>query len=98
MDAVGGCWVLGVEVCYLFWSILNTIRILPGVSFYSITFPFDQVLKLSLEHPTIEDFLYEVFFFTIDEFWRWWQGPVLARNQVRRCWGQLNHIKELKTG
>jgi hypothetical protein len=95
MDVAGGCWVSGVEVCYFFQSILNAICIFLEVSFYSITFPFDQVLKSSSEHPTVEDFLCKVFFFfTIDKFQRWWQGPVLARNWVRWCQGQLNHIKD----
>src|SRR6266567_3059101 len=71
-DVTRGYQVSGVEVCYLLQGILNVIRIFPGIPFYSITFPFDQVLKLSLEHPAVQDFLYEVFFFAVDEFRRWW--------------------------
>ena len=94
MDATGGCWVSGVEFCYLLRGILNVIRIFPGVPFYSITFPFDQVLKSSPEHPAVQDFLHEVFFFAVNEFWRWWWGSVSAEDRVCGSQGQLNHIED----
>ena len=83
-----------MEVCYFFQGILDIIYVLPGISFYTVTLPFDQVLKSSPEYPAVQDFLDEIFFFAINEFQRWWWGSMSAEDRVCGSQGQLNHIED----
>jgi len=60
-----------MEFCNLLQHIFDVFQIFPRVPFYAITFPFDQVLKTSLEHPTVQNLFHNVFLFTIHKFWGW---------------------------
>ena len=50
-----GLLVLGVELCYLLWCVVEILQVFPGISLYPIAFPLDQVLEFPLEHPTVQD-------------------------------------------
>ena len=75
-------------------GVVEVVRVFPGVILYSVAFPFDQVLELSLEHPAVQDFFYKVFILTIDEFWGWqrWLPP----SDDRVVWGrgQFYNVKD----
>jgi len=47
---------------------MNIILRFPGVVFNTKTLPLDQVTKLAVDHPTIQDFLHYPLFFTIYNF------------------------------
>jgi len=80
-------------LCNLFWGIVNIFCIFPSVVLYTITFPFDQVLKSFSEHPTVENCLHYVFLFTINEFWWGGQRCMSARDGVNWRWSQLDYIE-----
>ena len=71
-----------MEVCYHFCSIVKVLCVLPGVVLYSVALPFDQVLESTPEHPTVQDFFHNVFFFTVNEFWRRWRSCTSSSNGV----------------
>jgi len=73
MNAAWGSQVFGVELCYLFWGMVEILQVFPGISLYSVAFPFDQILELPSEHSTVQDLFHNIFLFPIYEFQGWWQ-------------------------
>ena len=82
-----------MEFGHLVWGIGELIRVLPGVLLHPIALPFDQVLKFSAEHPAVQDFFDDIFFFAIDEFGGRWRVSASTNDGVFRRQGQLYHIK-----
>ena len=65
---IGECEVIGVDELL---SILQVVAGFPGILCFVISFPFDEVLELVAEVFGTEDFLHHVFFYVIDDDWRW---------------------------
>ena len=80
------CWIAGMEFCYLLWGMVKVFQVFPSVPFYSIALPLDQILKFPSEHPTVQDFLHNVFLFSIDEFRRWRWVPTSSDDRI--LWGE----------
>jgi len=91
---VWGSRVLGVEVRYLLWGVVEILQVLPGISLSSIAFPLDQVLEFLSEHPTVQDFFHNVLLFPIYEFRRRWQVPTSSDDWVVGSGRQLHDIKD----
>jgi hypothetical protein len=56
-----------------------------------MTLPLDQVLQVVVTHLAIQYRLNLILFLTIDESWGWGWCRSLARNEIRKCGGQLDH-------
>jgi len=89
-----GSQVLGVELCYLLWGVVEILQVFPGVPLYSIAFPFDQILGLPLEHPTVQDLFHNIFLFPIHEFQGRWQVPTSSSDWVVRSGRQFHDIED----
>ena len=66
-DATWGGRVASVEFSDLLRGIVYILRILPCVPFHTITFPLYQILEPPSKHPAIQDLLYYVLFFAVNE-------------------------------
>jgi hypothetical protein len=83
-----------MEVCDIFQGVFNIFQVFPSVSFYTVTIPFDQVLKPLPEHPTVQNLLNDIFFFPIYEFWGWGWRRMSTGDQVWRGQSYFDHIKD----
>jgi len=87
-----GSRVLGMELCYLFWDVVEIFRVFLGISFYPVAFPLDQILDFPSKHPTVQDLFHNIFLFPIYEFRRRWRVPTI------RSSGARDNFTTLKTG
>jgi len=87
-----GSQVLGVELHYLLWGVVEIFRVFPGISLYLIAFPLDQVLEFPSEHPTVQDLFHNVLLFSIYEFQWWWRVLTIGSS------GAGDSFTILKTG
>ena len=94
MDAAWGSRVLGVELRYLLWGVVEILQVFPGISLYPIAFPLDQVLEFPSKHPTVQDLFHNILLFPIYEFQRRWQVPMSSDNQVVGSGRQLHNIED----
>jgi len=94
MDVVRCSWVSRMEICNHFRSITKVVPIFPAVVFYSVAFPFDQILQFPPEHPTVQHFFYNVLFFAVNKFWWWWWSPTPSDNGVWWSRSQLNNVED----
>jgi len=92
MDAAWGSQVLGMELRYLLWGVVEIFPVFPGISFYPIAFPLNQVLEFPLKHPTVQDLFHNILLFPIYKFWRRWR--VLTIGSL----GAGDNFTTLKTG
>jgi len=94
VDAAWGSRVLGVELCYLLWGVVEILQVFPGISLYPVSFPLDQVLEFPSEHPTVQDLFHNVLHFPIYEFRRQLRVPTSSDNRVVGSGGQLHDVKD----
>jgi len=59
-----------MEPSNFFQYVGNISGVFPGVVFQAVAFPLDQILKSASEHPTVNDFLYNIFLFAVYKFWQ----------------------------
>ena len=81
-----------MKVCNLFWS-MDTVTGLPGIMFNFESFPFDQVMQLLVNHPTVQDFFYNPFLFSLYDLWDWGRTRASAWYWVLQCRGQFDNIE-----
>ena len=54
-----------MELRYLLWGVVEIFQVFPGISFYPVAFPLDQVLEFPSKHPTVQDLFHNVLLFPI---------------------------------
>ena len=89
-----GSRVFGVELCYLLWGVVEIFRVFPGISFYPVAFPLNQVLEFPSKHPTVQDLFHNILLFPVYEFRRRWRVPTSSNDQVVGSGRQLHDIKD----
>ena len=94
MDAAWGSRVLGVELHYLLWGMVEILRVFPGISLYPVAFPLDQVLEFPSKHPTVQDLFHNILLLPIYKFPRRWQVPTPSDDWVIGSGRQLHNIKD----
>ena len=75
-------------------SIADVSGVFPGISFCSVTFPFDQILETSAVHPTVQDPFHYVLFFPVDEFRRRGRTGMSADDRVSRGACQFHDVED----
>jgi len=73
---------------------MNIIPRFPGIVLNAETLPLDQVTKLPVDHPTIQDLLHHPLLFTIYNLWKWRRSRPSARDGVQRSQRQFDHIED----
>jgi len=72
---------------------VNLGGVLPAVVLWALTFPLDFEFEPPSEHLAVQDFFYQVLFFTVNDF-RWWRNCwVAAGYRVPRRWSEFDHIE-----
>jgi len=83
-----------VELRYLLWGVVEIFQVFPGISFYPVAFPLDQVLEFPSKHPTVQDLFHNILLFPIYRFWRRWRIPTSSDDQVVGRGRQLHDVKD----
>ena len=81
-----------MELCYLSWGVVEIFQVFPGISFYPIAFPLDQVLEFPSKHPTVQDLFHNILLFPVYEFQQQWRVPTIGSS------GAEDNFTTLKTG
>ena len=66
----GGSRVFPVEIWNQVWG-MDIIQGLPGIVFDAKSFPLNHVAQSPVYHPAVQDFFYNPFFFSINNFQEW---------------------------
>jgi len=67
-----------VELRYLLWGVVEMFPVFPGISFYPVAFPLNQVLEFPSKHPTVQDLFHNILLFPIYKFRRRWWVPTIG--------------------
>jgi hypothetical protein len=71
----------------------NIIPRFPRIMFHSVSFPFDEVTKFPIDHPTVQYLLDRPLFFSFNDLRRRRWFRTSTGNRIRDGRGQLDDIK-----